>query len=121
MFEDIKAGIIADDFSPTAIKEFFESTASIMFRDCKECVSDINDINKEIQKAANAASKGAKAVRNIAVSNENYEKFKQTSLNETENILRDWLKKVHKKFFLRLQSKNSVLSKSESSQIILEL
>ena len=82
MFEDIKAGIIEGDFSPTAIKEFFEATSSILFRDCKDCNN-----NFEIQKVANAARKGAKAVRNFGVLNYDDAKVRETSLNETEKIL----------------------------------
>ena len=44
MFEDIKTGIIEGDFSPLAIPEFFETTSSILFRECKNCGSDEDKI-----------------------------------------------------------------------------
>ena len=85
MYEDIKAGITEGDFSPTAIMEFFEATSGIMFFDCKDCGSGGMDV--EIGRVATAASNGARAVRNVAVSHD-YDKFKKTSIMETEKILK---------------------------------
>ena len=86
MYEDIKAGVIEGDFSPTAITEFFEATSSIMFRDCKDCGSGGMDL--EIERVATAASDGARAVRNLGVSHDDYENFRETSIKEAEKILR---------------------------------
>ena len=81
MFEDIKEGIIEGDFSPMAIPEFFETTSSILFRECKNCGSDA------ILKVARTAEKGAKAVRDMTYSYYEYEDIKEKSLMETQNIL----------------------------------
>ena len=96
MFEDIKEGIIEDDFSSTTIQEFFETTSNIMYRDCKECGYGINikgkqikQINIEIQNVAIAAKNGAKAVKHMmAVSYIDDIKIKETSLNEVDKVLK---------------------------------
>ena len=54
MFEEMKNGIIFQDFSVEAISTFLESTSDRLFRDSKDCESG----NTEIRRAALAVREG---------------------------------------------------------------
>ena len=54
MFEEMKNGIIFQDFSVEAISNFLESTSDRLFRDSKDCESG----NTEIRTAASAVREG---------------------------------------------------------------
>ena len=54
MFEEMKNGIIFQDFSVEAISTFLESTSDRLFRDSKDCESG----NTEIRTAASAVREG---------------------------------------------------------------
>ena len=81
MFEDIKMGIIAGDFSPTAVSEFFEIQAGIFLKECKDCKSHA------IWEAAMLAKKCAKRVRAESESNSDPESVKAASIEATDQLL----------------------------------
>ena len=81
MFEDIKMGIIAGDFSPTAVSEFFELSSGIFFKECKDCDSIA------IREAALMAEKSAKRVRAESESNSDPESVKAASIEATDQLL----------------------------------
>ena len=83
MFEDIKEGIIENDFSPLAIQEFFDTTSQILMRECRNCNSE------EIRRAAYAAKAGLKNIKDMNLHiYTDYEDVKNSLINETELILK---------------------------------
>ena len=83
MFEDIKDGIIEEDFSPLAIQEFFDTTSQILMRECKNCNYDVG-----IKGAADATKAGLKNIKNMHLNIQtDYKDVKNSLINETEKII----------------------------------